>query len=143
MSSRPSRRRRRRGIAAVEMATVAPLLLFLLVGIWEVGCSIMVQNILDNAAREGGRLSASNCYLSSSNHLDPSVTPNTPLTLNPAIGTATQRDYEVQQRVVTYLKAAGLDTTNVTVTVSNAGNAAKPKNWTYTYKVAGNTGTGS
>lgn len=45
----------RAGVAAVELAVVLPLLVFLLVGVWEVGRIIEVQQVLTNAAREGGR----------------------------------------------------------------------------------------
>lgn len=48
----------RRGVAAVEFAAVMPLLLLLLVGIWELGRIIHVQINLDNAARDGARLGA-------------------------------------------------------------------------------------
>ncbi len=49
---------RRRGVAAVEFAVVLPLLLTLLVGIWELGRIISVQITLNNAARDGARLGA-------------------------------------------------------------------------------------
>ncbi len=48
----------RRGVAAVEFAVVLPLLMLLLVGIWELGRIINVQIILNNAARDGARLAA-------------------------------------------------------------------------------------
>jgi Flp pilus assembly protein TadG len=48
----------RRGAAAVEFAVVLPLLLMLLVGVWELGRIIHVQIILNNAARDGARLAA-------------------------------------------------------------------------------------
>ena len=48
----------RRGVAAVEFAVVLPLLLLLLVGIWELGRIIHVQLILNNATRDGARLAA-------------------------------------------------------------------------------------
>ena len=48
----------RRGVAAVEFAFVVPLLLLLLVGIWELGRIIHVQIIMNNAARDGARLAA-------------------------------------------------------------------------------------
>ena len=51
-------RRRRRGVAAVEFACIVPLLLLLLVGIWELGRIIHVQIIMNNAARDGARLAA-------------------------------------------------------------------------------------
>jgi Flp pilus assembly protein TadG len=48
----------RRGVAAVEFAFVLPILLTLLVGIWELGRIINVEIILNNAARDGARLGA-------------------------------------------------------------------------------------
>jgi Flp pilus assembly protein TadG len=54
----PSTRSKRRGVAAVEFAAVLPLLLLLLLGIWELGRIIHVQIILNNAARDGARLGA-------------------------------------------------------------------------------------
>lgn len=48
----------RRGVAAVEFAVTVPLLLMLLLGIWELGRIINVQIILNNAARDGARLGA-------------------------------------------------------------------------------------
>jgi Flp pilus assembly protein TadG len=53
----PSQRRSRprRGIAAVELAVVAPLVLVLLVGLLEVGRLVQVNAIVCNAAREGAR----------------------------------------------------------------------------------------
>src|SRR5262245_60508952 len=118
----------RRGIAAVEMAIIAPVLLTFLVGIWEVGRAIMVCNILDNAAREGARLAASNAYFSSNNHLDPSVTPITTLTLP---SPSTNADYEVQKKVVTYLQSAGISITGLTVQVQNTGQTGAPLTWSY------------
>jgi len=45
----------RRGTAAVEFAVVLPFLMPLLIGLWEVGRLVEVQQVLNNAAREGGR----------------------------------------------------------------------------------------
>jgi Flp pilus assembly protein TadG len=42
-------------VAAVEFAVVLPLGLLMLLGIWEVGRMVEVQQILYNAAREGAR----------------------------------------------------------------------------------------
>ena len=54
-----ARRPVRRGVAAVELAA---LLLFivipLLIGVWEVGRLVHVQQVVSNAAREGARLAA-------------------------------------------------------------------------------------
>lgn len=49
---------RRKAVAAVEFVFVLPLLLLLLVGIWELGRIIQVQTSLNNAARDGARLAA-------------------------------------------------------------------------------------
>jgi Flp pilus assembly protein TadG len=48
----------RRGVVAVEAAVALPLLLILMLGIWEVGRIIHVHQILVNGAREGARLAA-------------------------------------------------------------------------------------
>jgi Flp pilus assembly protein TadG len=54
----PGLRISRRGVAAVELAVVLPLLVGLIAGVWEVGRMIQVQQILNNAARDGARLAA-------------------------------------------------------------------------------------
>jgi Flp pilus assembly protein TadG len=82
---------RRRAVAAVEFAFLAPPLLILLVGIWEIGRLIEVQQMMVNAAREGGRQAA----------------------------TGQLTNTQVQQVVTQYLQVAGLPTTNVNVTVTD------------------------
>jgi Flp pilus assembly protein TadG len=47
--------KRRAGHATVELAAVLPVMVALLLGIWEVGRLIEAQQILTNAAREGVR----------------------------------------------------------------------------------------
>lgn len=49
----------RSGVAAVEFAALAPVLITLLLGMWEIGRLIQVKHVLDNAAREGARQAAS------------------------------------------------------------------------------------
>jgi Flp pilus assembly protein TadG len=49
-------RRKRRGVAAVEFAIVAPIFFLLVLGMIEIGRMIMVQQILTNASREGARI---------------------------------------------------------------------------------------
>ena len=48
-------RRRRRGASVVEFAIVAPLLFLFILGIFEFGRMVMVEQFLTNAAREGAR----------------------------------------------------------------------------------------
>ncbi len=87
---RVARKHRRRGVVAVEAAVTLPLLMILMLGIWEVGRMIQVTQILTNAAREGARLAGSG-YVS-----------GTPITST-----------MVQQAVRDYMQAAGLPTTAV------------------------------
>jgi Flp pilus assembly protein TadG len=75
----------RRGVVAVEAAIVLPLLLIMMLGLWEVGRIIQVQQILVNSAREGARMAAGG-YVDS-----------TPVT-----------ETMVHQAVRDYLQAAGL-----------------------------------
>jgi Flp pilus assembly protein TadG len=52
-------RRKRPGVAAVEFAVVLTFILFpTMIGVWEVGRLIQVQQIVANSAREGARLAA-------------------------------------------------------------------------------------
>jgi Flp pilus assembly protein TadG len=53
--SSPRRSLRRRGVAAVEFAIVAPLFFLLIIGIIEIGRAMMVQQVLINASRVGAR----------------------------------------------------------------------------------------
>ncbi|SIO31561.1 Flp pilus assembly protein TadG [Singulisphaera sp. GP187] len=86
----------RRGAVAVELALVLPLLLTLLLGVWDLGRLIDAVQILNNATREGGRCASTGQV---------SVT-------------------EIQQAVLNAMSQAGLVTTGVTVTVTNLTNAA-------------------
>ena len=79
------------GVAAVEMAFVLPVLLTLLFGVWEVGRLAELQQILSNAAREGGRQAS----------------------------LSTVTNAQVQTDVINYLKNAGVPTQNAAVTVTN------------------------
>lgn len=81
----------RRGAALVEFAFLFPLILILLVGIWEVGRMIEVQQAVSNAAREGGRQAS----------------------------TGQRTVAQVQQAVLNYLSNTGVSTAGTTVTVSN------------------------
>jgi Flp pilus assembly protein TadG len=85
------RRQGRRAVAAVEFAVILPVILTLLLGIWEVGRMIEIQQILHNAAREGGRQAA----------------------------TGQLTNAQVQTAVIQYLQTAGLPTSNVVITVKD------------------------
>src|SRR6266568_6114982 len=52
---RTRRTRQRSGSAVVEFSVVLPILVTLLLGIWEIGRMVQVKQIIDNAAREGAR----------------------------------------------------------------------------------------
>jgi Flp pilus assembly protein TadG len=91
MRHKPKTLTHRRGTAAVELAFVLPILLVLLYGVWEVGRLIELQQIMSNAAREGGRQAA--------------------------LGIVTNA--QIQTDVMNYLKNAGVPTQNATVTVTN------------------------
>jgi len=85
------RRQGRRAVAAVEFAVILPVILTLLLGIWEVGRMIEIQQILYNAAREGGRQAS----------------------------TGQLTNAQVQTVVTQYLQTAGVPTTHVVVTVKD------------------------
>jgi Flp pilus assembly protein TadG len=100
------RRQTRRGVASVELAFVTMLLVVpLIIGIWEVGRLVQVQQIVSNAAREGARLSAQGYTINSS---------GTPTQIKASAGSN-----NVQDAVYDYLVSAGLTTlqpADVTVT---------------------------
>ena len=89
-------RKSRRGAAAVEFAVTLPLLLVMLLGMWEAGRVADLQQLLAAAAREGARQA----------------------------GTGLVTNAQVQQVSLNYLKAAlndtsGTKTQHVTVTVQD------------------------
>ncbi|HEX5445498.1 MAG TPA: TadE family protein [Pirellulales bacterium] len=88
---RRARRRgaERRGIAAVEAGLCMPILLLFMLGMWEVGRMVQVEQILVNAAREGARIAAEGQLTVNGGNVPVTVT-------------------VVQQYVRDYLTAAGL-----------------------------------
>jgi Flp pilus assembly protein TadG len=88
MIHRVARRDERWGVAAVEFAFIMPAILALLVGIWELGRLIEIQQLLTNAAREGARQAATGQYTQA----------------------------QVQSVISQYLSVAGLPTANVNST---------------------------
>jgi Flp pilus assembly protein TadG len=90
-SSRPVRR----GVAAIELAFAVLLLVVpLLIGIWEVGRLVQVQQTVSNAAREGARIAAQGYTIDASGNTAQIRTGTGPV--------------NVQQTVYNYLYAAGL-----------------------------------
>lgn len=100
LSPFPARRRARHsptrpGVAAVEMGwTFMVFLAPLMIGIWEVGRMVQVQQIVSNAAREGARLAAQGTTIRSD---------GTIVQINRYTGTPNVRDVVYQ-----YLLASGL-----------------------------------
>jgi Flp pilus assembly protein TadG len=65
---------RRPAAAAVELAVVMPVLLILLIGVWEIGRLIQLQQIMNNAARAGARLASQGTILTSGSIVQVPVT---------------------------------------------------------------------
>jgi len=88
---------RRRGTAAVEFALLSPMLLGLLLGIWEVGRLVESQEILGNAAREAGRQAS----------------------------TGQRSADQVKQSAKSYVERAGLSSTGIDVQLVNLTNSGR------------------
>jgi Flp pilus assembly protein TadG len=76
-------------VAAVEFAAVLPMVLTLILGIWEIGRMVEVEQMINNAAREAARQAT----------------------------TGQLTNAQVQQVAIQYLNVAGIPTGNVVVTV--------------------------
>jgi Flp pilus assembly protein TadG len=88
----------RRGTAAVELAVCLPFLLIVIMGIWEVGRMVQAQQLIANAAREGGRQASA----------------------------GQQTSANLQQYVVNYLNMNGLTNVDTTmVSLVNKTNASR------------------
>ncbi len=96
------RQRKERGAALVELALILPILALLMLGVVDFGLILREYQIVQNAAREGSRLS-----IHPPNWIDP---------VNPQASPAT-----ITARVVEYLQEEGInDVTAANVTVSQA-----------------------
>src|SRR5437667_1399294 len=84
----------RDGVAAVEFAVLIPFILTLLLGIWEVGRMIEVQQTVNNAAREAARQATTGQFTNT----------------------------QIQQVAIQCLNVAGIPTGNAVVTVSDLTN---------------------
>lgn len=103
--SRTARSPRRGGAAAVELACVLPLIALLLFGILDVGRMVEIEQLLNNAARDGARLAAVGSMLDAS--------------------TGSELDYyasDVTNLVQGYLANNGINTSGLNVTFSNLTN---------------------
>ncbi|HKB38613.1 MAG TPA: TadE family protein [Gemmataceae bacterium] len=101
----------RRGVAVVELAVLLPFLLVVLLGIWEVGRLIEVQQILNNAAREGARIAAQGQIINQT---------SAPTQIQVNSGTP-----DVYDTVKNYLTRAGIDTTGMQLNFAfTSGNTA-------------------
>lgn len=104
---RRSRAARPRGAAAaVEFAFVLPVLVILMLGLWEVGRIIQVQQVLSNSAREGARVAAQSQTINSL---------GSPTQIQVSSGSP-----NVKSTVVNYLRQANLNVTDSDVTVQFA-----------------------
>jgi Flp pilus assembly protein TadG len=88
---------RRRGTAAIEFAVILLFLVPLLIGLWEVGRLVEVEQHLNNAVREGARQAS----------------------------TGNSNTAAVQQVVVTYLAVNGITITTSNVTVTNITSSSR------------------
>jgi hypothetical protein len=100
---RPTSLDRRRGVAVVEFAVLAPVFVVLVVG--TIGASKMLhaQSIMAQALREGGRLAA----MDWSGALPDGMTPNE----------------KVEQDIRAFMSASGIDTKDVKITITYAEGA--------------------
>ena len=75
------RRDSRAGVAAVEFAFIVPVMLALLIGVWEVGRLIQIQQIMNAAVRDAARLAAQGQLITDTGsyvyvYKDPQPSPN-------------------------------------------------------------------
>lgn len=105
-SIRP-RRKAESGQSLVELGILAPVLVFVLVGVVDFGRIFMVEQVITNAAREGARVAV----------VDTSST-------------------LASQTVQSYMQGAGLDMSQATITITGANAATgQPTVVAITYKV--------
>ena len=102
--------RARHGVAAVELAFIAPLLMGLLLGVWQIGQLIQVQQIVSTSAREGARLAAQGQTVQGDS-IQYVYASTASATANNATGAP-----NVQTTVLNFLQEAGISTSGVTVT---------------------------
>ncbi len=92
----------RPGLATVELAITLPLVLILLIGVWEVGRLIQARQVLFNAAREGARIAAQGFIINQEGD---------PTSIEVSTGSP-----NVENTIRNYLRENGLDDTGLEVT---------------------------
>lgn len=92
--------RRRGGAAAVETCVIMLVVVPVLIGLWEMGRVVQVEQIISNAAREGARMAAQGNTINSTG--DPTKIFNTVAPPN------TAKVPNVKAAVMQYLSGAGL-----------------------------------
>jgi len=96
---------RRRGAAAVEMAVVMMWVLGpMMVGIWEIGRAVQVQQIVTGAAREGARLAAQGRTISEN---------GSPTAIQAAIDPATNTSQQANVKAAVYQSLVGAGLSNL------------------------------
>ena len=95
--SKEKQKEKRKGTAAVEFALTLPFLVAMLLGVWDYGRLVDVNQILINATREAARQAS----------------------------TGQRSTAEVQQSVMNALARAGLSTAGVNVSLSNLTSATR------------------
>jgi Flp pilus assembly protein TadG len=103
-----SRRRGAPGQGLVEFALVFPLIILLLMGIFDLGRAIYAYNTVANAARQGARVAAVNQVVSANTQCDEDRPVEDPL--NP--------DWSIKACAASSAIALGIPTTAVTVSYS-------------------------
>jgi len=99
----PSSFTRRSGAAACEMAVIMNFILVpLLIGLWEMGRVVQVQQIVTNSAREGARMAAQSLTLAQNGNQTQIVVANAPGVALPSVKGA----------VMQYLAGCGLTRLN-------------------------------
>jgi Flp pilus assembly protein TadG len=106
MTRRKPTARQRGAAAAVEAAFVLPVLAIIMLGLWEVGRLIQVQQVVSNSAREGARVAGQSQIINLS---------GTPTQIQLSTGSPCVKD-----TVVHYLQEANLPVTSADVTVTFA-----------------------
>ena len=104
--------KRQRGVAAVEIGLIAPLMMILLFAIVEFGLALWRKQILTSAVREGARKGVV------------ATNPRVTTTCSGTCPTDCSTNDSVECRVRAYLTGVGWDASLATVTITGGGSGA-------------------